>query len=312
MCTRRAHARAAPAAWPAAARLNSVCRCCSMHVCVSPGPVPLLAAASCFAPGMGAPASARAHDRGGCRALGSVHTRARVRRRYAALERRLGEVDRARAILVHASALADPRVNAQFWADWNDFEARPRPARPCHGGPGADRRIAMPPCAAARQRVGPAACVSGAGRPGARAGRTGPGGAPSPGRRRAGGARQRGHIPRDAAHPALGGGLVLADALQHRGRRGRRRARAGHRCAACGVAPRCTWVASKAGQDAARRVRQGLALLGRTRCAALRSAHAVCAGDLFCVTGHRDNSCCARGSDDGGRVRRGGRPGARR
>lgn len=45
--------------------------------------------------------------------------------RYAALERQLGEVDRARAILVHASSLADPRVNPQFWADWNEFEARP-------------------------------------------------------------------------------------------------------------------------------------------------------------------------------------------
>ena len=45
-------------------------------------------------------------------------------RRYAALERQLGEVDRARAILVHASSLADPRVNPQFWADWNEFEVR--------------------------------------------------------------------------------------------------------------------------------------------------------------------------------------------
>ncbi|KAK9820644.1 hypothetical protein WJX81_004366 [Elliptochloris bilobata] len=42
--------------------------------------------------------------------------------RYAALERRLGEVDRARAVLVHASSLADPRVDPQFWADWNEFE----------------------------------------------------------------------------------------------------------------------------------------------------------------------------------------------
>lgn len=45
--------------------------------------------------------------------------------RYAALERQLGEVDRARAILVHASSLADPRVTPQFWAAWNEFEARP-------------------------------------------------------------------------------------------------------------------------------------------------------------------------------------------
>ena len=39
-------------------------------------------------------------------------------------------MDRARAILVHASSLADPRVNPQFWADWNEFEARPARARP--------------------------------------------------------------------------------------------------------------------------------------------------------------------------------------
>ena len=34
-------------------------------------------------------------------------------------------MDRARAILVHASSLADPRVNPQFWADWNEFEVQP-------------------------------------------------------------------------------------------------------------------------------------------------------------------------------------------
>ena len=44
--------------------------------------------------------------------------------RYAALERRLGEVDRARAILVHASSLADPRTSPAFWAEWNEFEVR--------------------------------------------------------------------------------------------------------------------------------------------------------------------------------------------
>ena len=42
--------------------------------------------------------------------------------RYAALERRLGEIDRARAIFVHASSLADPRSDPGFWKDWNDFE----------------------------------------------------------------------------------------------------------------------------------------------------------------------------------------------
>ena len=42
--------------------------------------------------------------------------------RYAKLERGLGEVDRARAIYVHASAMADPRRDTGFWADWNAFE----------------------------------------------------------------------------------------------------------------------------------------------------------------------------------------------
>jgi len=42
--------------------------------------------------------------------------------RYAKLERGLGEVDRARAIYVHASAMADPRRDKGFWADWNAFE----------------------------------------------------------------------------------------------------------------------------------------------------------------------------------------------
>ncbi len=48
----------------------------------------------------------------------------RMCRRYAALERRLGEIDRARAIFVHASSLADPRTDPAFWADWNDFEVK--------------------------------------------------------------------------------------------------------------------------------------------------------------------------------------------
>ncbi len=45
--------------------------------------------------------------------------------RYAKLERGLGEVDRARAIYVHASAMADPRRDTGFWADWNAFEVHP-------------------------------------------------------------------------------------------------------------------------------------------------------------------------------------------
>ena len=42
--------------------------------------------------------------------------------RFAALERKLGEIDRARAIYAHASQFCDPRVNPRFWAEWNSFE----------------------------------------------------------------------------------------------------------------------------------------------------------------------------------------------
>lgn len=42
--------------------------------------------------------------------------------RYAKLEKGLGEVDRARGIYIHASAMADPRRDTAFWADWNAFE----------------------------------------------------------------------------------------------------------------------------------------------------------------------------------------------
>lgn len=41
---------------------------------------------------------------------------------FAALERKLGEIDRARAIYAHASQFCDPRVNPQFWTEWNSFE----------------------------------------------------------------------------------------------------------------------------------------------------------------------------------------------
>ncbi|KAK4056109.1 pre-mRNA-splicing factor syf1 [Microbotryomycetes sp. JL221] len=42
--------------------------------------------------------------------------------RYAALERKLGEIDRARAIYAHASQFCDPRTNPEFWSTWNAFE----------------------------------------------------------------------------------------------------------------------------------------------------------------------------------------------
>jgi pre-mRNA-splicing factor SYF1 len=42
--------------------------------------------------------------------------------RFAAMERKLGEIDRARAIYAHASQFCDPRVDAKFWQEWNQFE----------------------------------------------------------------------------------------------------------------------------------------------------------------------------------------------
>lgn len=42
--------------------------------------------------------------------------------RFASMERKLGEIDRARAIYAHASQFCDPRVHPNFWAEWNSFE----------------------------------------------------------------------------------------------------------------------------------------------------------------------------------------------
>ena len=42
--------------------------------------------------------------------------------RFAAMERKLGEIDRARAIYAHASQFCDPRIHQNFWAEWNAFE----------------------------------------------------------------------------------------------------------------------------------------------------------------------------------------------
>jgi pre-mRNA-splicing factor SYF1 len=42
--------------------------------------------------------------------------------RFASLERKLGEIDRARAVYAHASQFCDPRTNAKFWSEWNSFE----------------------------------------------------------------------------------------------------------------------------------------------------------------------------------------------
>lgn len=42
--------------------------------------------------------------------------------RYAALERRLGEIDRARAIYTFCSQFCDPSVDSDFWVTWREYE----------------------------------------------------------------------------------------------------------------------------------------------------------------------------------------------
>lgn len=42
--------------------------------------------------------------------------------RFAQMERKLGEIDRARAIYAHASQFCDPRTSKEFWKEWNQFE----------------------------------------------------------------------------------------------------------------------------------------------------------------------------------------------
>merc|ERR1719516_343694 len=44
--------------------------------------------------------------------------------RFAEMETKLGEIDRARAIYSHASQMCEPRVTAEFWQVWKDFEVK--------------------------------------------------------------------------------------------------------------------------------------------------------------------------------------------
>ena len=44
--------------------------------------------------------------------------------KFAEMERRLGEIDRARAIYGHASQFCDPRVETGFWKKWESFEVQ--------------------------------------------------------------------------------------------------------------------------------------------------------------------------------------------
>ena len=41
---------------------------------------------------------------------------------YADVERKLGEVDRARAVFQHGSQFADPRRDRMYWRTWKEFE----------------------------------------------------------------------------------------------------------------------------------------------------------------------------------------------
>lgn len=44
--------------------------------------------------------------------------------KFAEMERRLGEIDRARAIYGHGSQFCDPRTTPSFWAKWETFEVQ--------------------------------------------------------------------------------------------------------------------------------------------------------------------------------------------
>ena len=44
--------------------------------------------------------------------------------KFADMEKRLGEIDRARAIYAHASQFCDPRSNPDFWTKWEAFEVQ--------------------------------------------------------------------------------------------------------------------------------------------------------------------------------------------
>ncbi len=44
--------------------------------------------------------------------------------KFAGMERRLGEIDRARAIYGHASQFCDPRTTPTFWQKWESFEVQ--------------------------------------------------------------------------------------------------------------------------------------------------------------------------------------------
>ena len=42
--------------------------------------------------------------------------------RYAQLETKLGEIDRARGVFSHGSQISDPRTAKSYWKAWQEFE----------------------------------------------------------------------------------------------------------------------------------------------------------------------------------------------
>ena len=44
--------------------------------------------------------------------------------KFAEMERKLGEIDRARAIFMYASQFCDPRVVVSLWREWHKFEVQ--------------------------------------------------------------------------------------------------------------------------------------------------------------------------------------------
>lgn len=42
--------------------------------------------------------------------------------KYAQLEVKLGEIDRARGVFSHGSQMSDPRTAKSYWKAWQDFE----------------------------------------------------------------------------------------------------------------------------------------------------------------------------------------------
>ena len=44
--------------------------------------------------------------------------------KFADMEKRLGEIDRSRAIFAHASQFCDPRTHRDFWQRWHEFEVQ--------------------------------------------------------------------------------------------------------------------------------------------------------------------------------------------